>query len=230
MYHLRAIYVLAFLLNCSPGLLEAHGDHDWKECARRCSSMCHPDGRIALLNDSAFGIYNEPLQLTEFVGRVLGESSPSADARSDGPFELPEAGYYGFRGRDGSYVICDAGAIGPDYLPGHAHGDIFSFEMSLRGRRVIVDSGVFDYETSDIQAVLPVRPPHTTPWKSTATTSVSSGAPSGSPVAGDPTMSDWQGQLRRWASNSLVGTTATSVSPESRSTNVASCMARSSSG
>jgi uncharacterized heparinase superfamily protein len=147
MYHLRATYVLAFLVNCSPGLLEAQRER-LERMRTAMSSMCHPDGRIALLNDSAFGIYNEPLQLTEFVGRVLGESSPTLKF-AEGPFELPEAGYYGFRGGDGSYVICDAGPIGPDYLPGHAHGDIFSFEMSLGGRRVIVDSGVFDYETGE---------------------------------------------------------------------------------
>ena len=37
---------------------------------------------------------------------------------------------------------CDAGDIGPDYQPGHAHGDMLSFELSLNGHRVIVDSGV----------------------------------------------------------------------------------------
>jgi uncharacterized heparinase superfamily protein len=36
--------------------------------------------------------------------------------------------------------------MGPDYLLGHAHGDIFSFELSLRGQRVITDSGVHGYE------------------------------------------------------------------------------------
>ena len=40
----------------------------------------------------------------------------------------------------------DAGPIGPDYLPAHAHGDIFSFELSLDGRRVVVDGGTSTYE------------------------------------------------------------------------------------
>ncbi len=30
---------------------------------------------------------------------------------------------------------------GPDYLPGHAHADTLSFELSLFGQRVIVNSG-----------------------------------------------------------------------------------------
>ncbi|HEY7088570.1 MAG TPA: alginate lyase family protein [Tepidisphaeraceae bacterium] len=92
--------------------------------------LCHPDGKIALLNDSAFGVYEEPELRDPPVGA----------------FSLPQTGYFGARGADGSYIICDAGPIGPDYLPGHAHGDMLSFELSVGGRRVIVDSGVYDYE------------------------------------------------------------------------------------
>jgi len=66
-----------------------------------------------------------------------------------GPWSLPDAGYYGARSTDGSCIVCDAGPVGPDYLPGHAHGDIFSFELSFGAARVIVDSGVHDYEKSD---------------------------------------------------------------------------------
>ncbi len=40
----------------------------------------------------------------------------------------------------------DAGPIGPDYLPGHGHGDMFSYELSLDGRRVVVDGGTSTYE------------------------------------------------------------------------------------
>jgi uncharacterized heparinase superfamily protein len=43
-------------------------------------------------------------------------------------------------------MIVDAGRIGPDYLLGHAHCDTLSFEMSIGGRRLIVNSGVFTYE------------------------------------------------------------------------------------
>ena len=40
----------------------------------------------------------------------------------------------------------DVGPIGPDYQPGHAHADTLSFELSLFGRRVIVNRGVSEYE------------------------------------------------------------------------------------
>ena len=62
-----------------------------------------------------------------------------------GPWSLPDAGYYGWRDNSGNYIVCDAGAIGPDYIPGHAHADMFSFELSLKGHRIIVDSGTHDY-------------------------------------------------------------------------------------
>ncbi|MFO1266417.1 MAG: heparinase II/III-family protein [Rubrivivax sp.] len=36
-------------------------------------------------------------------------------------------------------------SIGPDYLPGHAHADTLSFELSLHGREVIVNRGTSVY-------------------------------------------------------------------------------------
>jgi uncharacterized heparinase superfamily protein len=35
--------------------------------------------------------------------------------------------------------------VGPDYLPGHAHADTLSFELSLFGQRVLVNSGTSQY-------------------------------------------------------------------------------------
>ena len=58
---------------------------------------------------------------------------------------MESAGYYGVSQEDGTYIICDAGPLGPDYQPGHAHCDIGSFEMSLSGQRFITDTGVFHY-------------------------------------------------------------------------------------
>jgi uncharacterized heparinase superfamily protein len=108
--------------------------------------LTHPDGQIALLNDSAFDIYNTPSQLVSYAGNFF-----EIDNTDPGNFALPQAGYYGFRDDKGTYIICDAARIGPDYIPGHAHADIFSFELSLKGHRVIVDSGVHDYEVSQMR-------------------------------------------------------------------------------
>jgi uncharacterized heparinase superfamily protein len=43
------------------------------------------------------------------------------------------------------YAIFDAGEACPDYLPAHAHADLFTYELSVGGRKIIVDSGVYEY-------------------------------------------------------------------------------------
>jgi uncharacterized heparinase superfamily protein len=42
-------------------------------------------------------------------------------------------------------LLVDCGPVGPDYQPGHSHCDTLSFELSLKGRRIIVDSGCSQY-------------------------------------------------------------------------------------
>jgi uncharacterized heparinase superfamily protein len=41
--------------------------------------------------------------------------------------------------------LLDVGRIGPDYIPGHAHADTLSFELSLFGQRLLVNSGTSRY-------------------------------------------------------------------------------------
>lgn len=146
MYQTRVAWALAFLDNC--------GDHEVEACVRpaleRCLGalrlLCHPDGQIALLNDSA-------LNLTNPAAEVLGYAAgAAADHPAMGPFALPETGYFGAATARGDYVVVDAGLVGPDYQPGHAHADLFSFELSLGGERVVVDSGNYDYEPSPQRA------------------------------------------------------------------------------
>src|SRR6185295_11229965 len=150
MYHERMTYLLV--------LLHATGRPDLEPLvAPRLAAMLaalellrHPDGGIALLNDSALGTYNDPQELIDAglasLGRADGER-----LRKSGAWALPEAGYYGFRQSPGDYIVCDAGPIGPDYIPGHAHGDLLSFEASFSGQRVFVDSGVHDYEAGELR-------------------------------------------------------------------------------
>jgi uncharacterized heparinase superfamily protein len=140
MYHARVTYLLGLLAATKSELLKEIVDEPLKRMRQALAQLCHPDGDIALLNDSAFGIYNAP-------GELLGREAKA----ETGEWALPDAGYYGWRGEDGTYLVCDAGPIGPDYIPGHAHGDIFSFELSFKGRRLVVDSGVYDYVPGDMR-------------------------------------------------------------------------------
>ncbi len=64
---------------------------------------------------------------------------------------FPASGYYVCRKAD-DLIIIDCGQIGPDYQPGHAHCDTLSYELAIDGRKVVVDSGVCDYELSQERA------------------------------------------------------------------------------
>jgi len=146
MYHCRIIYLFAIIFNTGNQELADLVKKPLGNMVVALRHLTHPDGQIALLNDSAFGIYNSPSQLISYINAFFEIKSSDF-----GNFSLPHAGYYGFRNDKGTYIVCDIGQIGPDYIPGHAHADIFSFELSLKGHRVIVDSGVHDYEISQMR-------------------------------------------------------------------------------
>lgn len=112
------------------------------EAMRRwLQAMTHPDGEIALFNDAAIGIAPGPKELDAYARRL---GFAELEALPDGLVRLADSGY--LRVQNGSMVaILDVGPIGPDYLPGHAHADTLSFELSLFGRRVVVDSGTSQY-------------------------------------------------------------------------------------
>lgn len=148
MYHSRMLYLMAILTASGNKQLIDLAKEPLDRMMQALKYLCHPDGQIALLNDSAFGIYNKPQQLLDYSSKV---SDIEQETKVCGAFSLPDAGYYGWGDDKGNYLICDAGKIGPDYIPGHAHADIFSFELSLRGHRVIVDAGVHDYEISELR-------------------------------------------------------------------------------
>ena len=86
---------LAHLANTGDAALAERVAEPLARLRRAAAHLCHPDGEIALLNDSAFGIANPPGDLIE------------AEARP-GPFALPQTGYYGARSDAGHYVIEDA--------------------------------------------------------------------------------------------------------------------------
>ncbi len=117
-------------------------------------TMCHPDREISFFNDAAIGIAPSPDELADYAARLLGED-PAADGRRAGLVAdaaarrpaatvLADSGYVRIDTRDASLLL-DVAPVGPDYLPGHAHADTLSFELSLSGRRVLVNSGTSCY-------------------------------------------------------------------------------------
>src|SRR5262249_30785534 len=100
-----------------------------------------PDGEIAFFNDAAFGMASAPAEIEAYAQR-LG-LPPTVD---DGAqlICLQSSGYLCARAGD-AWLVCDCAAVGPDHLPGHAHADTLSFELSVRRRRVLVNSGTSEY-------------------------------------------------------------------------------------
>ena len=98
-------------------------------------SVLHPDGTIPLLNDAAFQVAPDP------ADSLAGQVTSSA-----GMTVLPDSGLFCFRDVEKDhFLIFDSGPIGPDHQPGHGHCDALSYELSLAGQRMIVDSGVEQY-------------------------------------------------------------------------------------
>jgi uncharacterized heparinase superfamily protein len=104
--------------------------------------MTHPDGQISFFNDSAFGISADYTSLASYASRL---GVPVSEAPT-GPLEvLAQSGYA--RLENGRAVaICDVAPVGPDHQPGHAHADTLSFELSVDGRRIVVNGGTSTYD------------------------------------------------------------------------------------
>ncbi len=120
----------------------------WGEVISRAlrwlESMSHPDGEIAFFNDAAFGIAPRPAALRAYAESLIG---PIA-AQSPGGFALrplSASGYLRVDLPNAGAAIVDAAPLGPDYLPAHGHADTLSFELSLFGKRVFVNSGTSRY-------------------------------------------------------------------------------------
>jgi hypothetical protein len=137
MYHAQILAALVNLPELSTlcGVTALH-------MAEFLQTILHPDGDIPLFGDSCLGTSPTPAQLIgRAVGRPVQVSSPprtSPQGRQIGDYWIWRDG--------GEYLIFDAGPVGADHLPAHAHADLLTFEASLACRRLFVDTGVFNYE------------------------------------------------------------------------------------
>ena len=139
MYHALMLEGYLDVLNMLP---EGHPERDGlAETARAMTDalagITHPDGQIALFNDSTLEIAPPPADLFAYAKRVLGH--PPQPRR-----RFPDTGYFVYKD-NAAWLMVDGGPAGPEYLMAHAHADIFSFELSLRDVRFVVDTGVYEY-------------------------------------------------------------------------------------
>jgi len=154
MYHAIFLNDLLDLINFSRAFLDVVSKKqvaDWREAAGRMlawlEAMAHPDGEIAFFNDAAIGVAPSPEELFDYAERLGVKRTSSGFGRVT---QFVDSGYVRIASEDMAALL-DVAPIGPDYLPGHAHADTLSFELSLFGKRVFVNGGTSEYGTGTIR-------------------------------------------------------------------------------
>jgi uncharacterized heparinase superfamily protein len=149
MYHALAYEDMLDLVNLAHAYPDALSSwqtavSSWRgvieKMGRWLRAMSHPDGEIAFFNDAAIGIAPSPLNLFAYAERIgLCPTHASQDV-----VQLEPSGYICVA-LGSAILLIDVAPIGPDYLPGHAHADTLSYELSVSGQRVVVNSGTSRY-------------------------------------------------------------------------------------
>ena len=136
MYHALSLLDLRILADA--GVLDQAASRNMEPQLARMQHaldvMMHPDGDIALFNDSWLG--EAP------PGHAL--TARRAEDAGSGTLALEHSGYVQLRSGEDA-AIFDCGACGPDDNPAHAHADFLAVELSIAGRRFLVDFGVPTY-------------------------------------------------------------------------------------
>ena len=111
---------------------------------RFLAQALHTDGEIPQFGDAALraGIRHRALIALASELCDLVEPEPAS-----GCYALEPSGFCVMAPEDNAArLIVKAGPPGPTYQLGHAHCDMLSYELTVNAKRVIVDSGVKEYE------------------------------------------------------------------------------------
>jgi uncharacterized heparinase superfamily protein len=108
-------------------------------------SISFENGEIPLFNDSANKIAPTTNQLFEYALKLDINFQFSIFN-----FQLKESGYRKIK-KENYECIIDVGEIGSSYIPGHAHADTFNFELYIKNKPFIVDTGISTYNIGKIR-------------------------------------------------------------------------------
>jgi len=143
MYHKIILNRVLDCLNLMQNNMDVYSDSDFKELVNRSaikmlgwlSAVTFSDGTTPRVNDSTEEISATSEELFEYAKRLGLKWEVAA---------LKESGYRMFK-QDTMELFVDYGAIGPDYIPGHAHSDTFSYILNNKGKHLLVDPGISTY-------------------------------------------------------------------------------------
>lgn len=149
MYHNTILVDMLDLYQLSivyPDLIPQSTQVSWRiainKMFRWAELMTHPDGDVSFFNDSAMGIAPKLAVLKQYA-KHLNLSTDAAPSK-DKVVHLDTSGYVVIEDQRHKLII-DVAKVGPDYIPGHAHADTLSFELSIDSERVFVNSGTSVY-------------------------------------------------------------------------------------
>ena len=108
------------------------------EMLRYLSAIAYPDGTWPLLNDAAPGIALPTAAILSYAQALGLRATAPAAGGPDETYARIKAGDFDLH--------FDVGAIGPDYIPGHAHCDSLAVVCRRDGEPWLVDTGVSTYE------------------------------------------------------------------------------------
>lgn len=145
-YHAIVLEDLLDLINLAKGF-GSPVPQEWTARAEKMLKwlkvMSRPDGQPVLFNDGAFGIAPRYDCLAAYAAAL---DQPEPDKIASGLTLLRQSGYFRFES-DAFSFFGDVARPGPDYIPGHAHADVFTFELCAAGQPIFVDTGTSTYET-----------------------------------------------------------------------------------
>ena len=134
------------LLNLEEGTQKSEMKILLTKMASFLKDMTHPDGKISLFSDGGLNMAYSTDECLSVYENLVGEKTIQS-----GIISFPNAGYYGLRTRD-NLILMDAAELAARNLPGHGHGDALSFEYSVKGCRVLIDPGVFEYDEGKLRS------------------------------------------------------------------------------
>lgn len=101
-------------------------------------SMTWTNGEYPEINDHIRGMALSKGDIDNYAER-LGLKTTEGTLRDSGYRKIKQGRYE---------VLADMGDIGPDYQPGHAHSNIFSFLLRVNGQELITEVGTSTYENN----------------------------------------------------------------------------------